>query len=618
VGLWVAHTVRLALLRAEGVHISARLTATCRPRLYVLLAIATSGFFYIVLAALNAPPITSTAANGSATGVPCAIARTSEYVAAHCVMDPLSTTYPGLLCHDGGFEGYRSAYDACEASHAFHSLVVTSFSVFILWMTCFVLETVLVLSQSRGRGGTPSRLPRVRQLATIVLVGTGAMSVGVCLSVLFGVRPLRPSNPLVAPIFNLGGGASVFMGLGTGIILLNIEAILDRFGALVAGTELPTRVDGRPSTIRAELERIVGRGAAAATTAGGGESKGTGSGGGGGGGGGRSCVSSDGRSSAAASGGGGGGGSSSSKFVYSRPNELVMGKAKDAAMGVDHYLRVGNYFRMPSLAEGVAAIEGEVNAHGTDEDKDNLEYILRGEAGASERVFPNGNLKRDCGKDGQPYPHRKRPDGTGKRFEDFVLEAQKRTEPNEPGRESPMKGPHVLALRLYTTSTFVRLNRPLRDRSPDAPQHPMPITIHYLIDGIKFLRAAAEKEGNESVDLFRGMKDVAAPEDFMRLGGTELAPMSTTTSLDVAVAYARSHSSLIFKISTKSFLERGADLAFLSAFPGEAEFLLPPLTCLRPTGRTQAITFEDADAAGGGREGGGAMKYTVVEVEPMQ
>ena len=124
------------------------------------------------------------------------------------------------------------------------------------------------------------------------------------------------------------------------------------------------------------------------------------------------------------------------------------------------------------------------------------------------------------------------------------------------------------------------------------------------------LRAAAEKEGIGAKDLYRGMKNVRAPEDFMCTGGTELAPMSTTTSLRIAAEYAKSDSSLIFKIATQSFLQRGADLAFLSAFPGEDEFLLPPLTCLRPTGNAQTITFRS--------ETGQDSKYTVVEVEPLQ
>ena len=48
----------------------------------------------------------------------------------------------------------------------------------------------------------------------------------------------------------------------------------------------------------------------------------------------------------------------------------------------------------------------------------------------------------------------------------------------------------------------------------------------------------------------------------------------------------------------------------MSAFPGEDEFLLPPLTCLRPTGKTQTITFQT--------KGNDDSKYTVIEVEPMQ
>ena len=117
----------------------------------------------------------------------------------------------------------------------------------------------------------------------------------------------------------------------------------------------------------------------------------------------------------------------------------------------------------------------------------------------------------------------------------------------------------------------------------------MPITIHYIIAGIKFLRAAAAGDTG-AVDLFRGMRNVNAPEDFLRFGGTELAPMSTTTSLRVAAQYAKSSSSIIFKIATKSFLERGADLAFLSAFPGEDEFLLPPLTVTSTADRTGTFT----------------------------
>ena len=46
--------------------------------------------------------------------------------------------------------------------------------------------------------------------------------------------------------------------------------------------------------------------------------------------------------------------------------------------------------------------------------------------------------------------------------------------------------------------------------------------------------------------------------------------------------------------------ERGADVAWLSAFPGEKEVLFPPLTYLSPTGRTQKV----------------GDRFTIVEVTP--
>lgn len=61
--------------------------------------------------------------------------------------------------------------------------------------------------------------------------------------------------------------------------------------------------------------------------------------------------------------------------------------------------------------------------------------------------------------------------------------------------------------------------------------------------------------------------------------------MSTTSNPAVAIAYGQSRHSLLFKIISKSFMTRGADISYLSAFPGEREYLFPPLTFLQPTGR---------------------------------
>ena len=86
-----------------------------------------------------------------------------------------------------------------------------------------------------------------------------------------------------------------------------------------------------------------------------------------------------------------------------------------------------------------------------------------------------------------------------------------------------------------------------------------------------------------SIDLWRGMKDVVveSSSEFQANGGSEFAPMSTTSNLDVAVAYGMSQRSLLFKITSKNFMARGADISYLSCFPGEQEYLFPPLTFVR-------------------------------------
>ena len=91
--------------------------------------------------------------------------------------------------------------------------------------------------------------------------------------------------------------------------------------------------------------------------------------------------------------------------------------------------------------------------------------------------------------------------------------------------------------------------------------------------------------------------------------------MSTTADLAIAVQYSLSKSSLLFRIVTNSFMQRGADLQFLSAFPGEAEYLYPPLTFLRPTGRVVEIGISNDDVPG---LGDAEVNYTVMELEPLQ
>ena len=86
---------------------------------------------------------------------------------------------------------------------------------------------------------------------------------------------------------------------------------------------------------------------------------------------------------------------------------------------------------------------------------------------------------------------------------------------------------HVLALRLYTTSSFARVNDPLRRDPPQQP-HPFAATSFFIDEGIRKLRAVAAKreDAHETRTLWRGMKDVKMTESFMQRGGTEFACVS--------------------------------------------------------------------------------------------
>ena len=165
----------------------------------------------------------------------------------------------------------------------------------------------------------------------------------------------------------------------------------------------------------------------------------------------------------------------------------------------------------------------------------------------------------------------------------------------------------VLALRLYTTSAFRSINNPLRstDTGPQAP-HRLPVTVALIAEAIKMLRVVEGQQPtcDDAVDLYRGMKGVRVPERFVEKGGTELAPMSTTLDLSTALEYSDSGSAVLFRLRTSDSLSRGADVSFLSAFPGEKEILFPPLTYLRTLGKAQEMKVR-------------GIRFHVVDIEPI-
>ena len=108
----------------------------------------------------------------------------------------------------------------------------------------------------------------------------------------------------------------------------------------------------------------------------------------------------------------------------------------------------------------------------------------------------------------------------------------------------------------------------------------------------------------DEVLLHRGMRDMelADMEAFLKKGGVERAPMSTTADRATALKYAKSQVPLMFKYRARG-MQKGCSIRFLSVYPGEEEFLYPPLTFLLPCGAPKEEVVD-------------GMKLTEVEIQP--
>ena len=166
-------------------------------------------------------------------------------------------------------------------------------------------------------------------------------------------------------------------------------------------------------------------------------------------------------------------------------------------------------------------------------------------------------------------------------------------------KESSLSLIEVASLRLYTTSTYMLINSPLRASGAStadelrSSRHPLAITTAHIGKGLKKLRALNFRDIEENKDtgiggsdggkgenyapkgvsgyLWRGMKNVVPSDEFMSYGGSELGCMSTSESLKIIAGYAYSSSPLLFRIKVESPMDRGARLRWLSVYPDEDE-----------------------------------------------
>ena len=250
--------------------------------------------------------------------------------------------------------------------------------------------------------------------------------------------------------------------------------------------------------------------------------------------------------------------------------QLRIGQPEESTHGVQVLMGLTDAILGTFLQDPIGAIQREFVRDGSAEDKENLRCALHG-------------IKRAGWT-------------SGASLDALVV--------HEHAKIAKLESHHVLALRLYTTSSYAKINDPLRADPPQRP-HPFAATTWFIDQGIKKLRAVAAKRADAHTTqvYWRGMKDLGLTMEFLQTGGTEFACLSTSASQEVAVRFAASGLPLVFKFETKDFTSRGADIAFLSVYPNEQEALYPPLTYLR------SVKAE--------KETLGGMEMLVATVEPV-
>jgi hypothetical protein len=254
----------------------------------------------------------------------------------------------------------------------------------------------------------------------------------------------------------------------------------------------------------------------------------------------------------------------------SAEKQLRIGSPEEATHGLQVLMGVPDASLGTFLQDPIGSIQREFARGGSHEDKENLRCALHG-------------IKRVGWT-------------SGASLDSLVA--------HEHAKIAKLKAHHILALRLYTTSSFAKVNDPLRLDPPQRP-HPFAATTWFIDQGIKKLRAVAAKRADAHITqvYWRGMKDIGLTMEFLQKGGTEFACLSTSASQEVAIGFAASALPLVFKFETKDFTSRGADIAFLSVYPNEQEALYPPLTYLRSV-KAEKETF-------------GGMEMLVATVEPV-
>ncbi len=148
------------------------------------------------------------------------------------------------------------------------------------------------------------------------------------------------------------------------------------------------------------------------------------------------------------------------------------------------------------------------------------------------------------------------------------------------------------------------INEPLRNLE-EGVEHPLPVLVTLLEKALRKLRQIGSNDMALVSEMFlwRGMKNLKPSDEFKTRGGTELAPMSTTTGIKTAVEYSLSSESFDLHDRQQKRLAEGRQSLVVVCLPTEEEICFSTLTYLQPTGRTQVVEIN-------------CMRFTIVEVVP--
>jgi len=191
---------------------------------------------------------------------------------------------------------------------------------------------------------------------------------------------------------------------------------------------------------------------------------------------------------------------------------LLLGNSKDSDLRPLIGLDSNDVFGA-SMRDPFEAMKNEWHEHGTEEDKANWRYVVEGIA-CDPAWIPRHvqESEKACNKAAEfDIGHK------GWKLQQFLeLDASKK---------AGLKIEHVIALRLYSSSSFGLFNKAMREKTNP---HPIRVSVYVLHEALKKLRKVDAEENpdeyNQVKVLYRGMKDMKLNfAEFAKKGDTEVS-----------------------------------------------------------------------------------------------